>query len=109
MVNILIVNGSPRKNGNSFHMSEYVEKGIRTVQGTDVHVYEFAGKSFSGCSGTCSAYCSEHGMCAIKDDLASFWEEYVWADGIVWAVPVYHVGPPGQVKCSMDRLCKRQW
>lgn len=48
-------------------------------------------------------------MCAIKDDLASFWEEYVWADGIVWAVPVYHVGPPGQVKCAMDRLCNMQW
>lgn len=109
LVNILIVNGSPRKNGNSFHMSEYVKKGASSVHEVNIHVYEFAGKNFSGCSGTCSAYCSRNGKCVIKDDLASFWEEYVWADGIVWVVPVYHAGPPGQVKCAMDRLCNMQW
>lgn len=109
MANILIINGSVRKNGNSQILADQAEKGARQVKDTQVRQFAFFGKEFAGCRAECAAYCQQHGKCAIHDDLQSLWEEFLWADGIVWVVPVYHVGVPGQVKCAMDRLCNMQY
>ncbi len=102
---ILVINGSPRKKNNTSYMVECAIKGIEKVKDVTVETYDFAGKKFSGCKASCADYCMKHGKCAISDDLNEFMERYLNADGIIWAAPVYHVGPPAQVKCAVDRLC----
>lgn len=109
MVNVLIINGSSRKSGNSQILADMAEQGALKVKDAQTHHFLFAGKSISGCMAECSKYCMEHGKCDVNDGLNELWREYLWADAIVWVVPVYHVGVPGQVKCAMDRLCNMQY
>lgn len=101
---ILLINGSPRPQNNSAYLLEKAKEGVMSVSDVECKVFEFAGRTFNGCRGTCSAYCMKNGTCSQKDDLQEFLELYLWADGIVWAVPTYHAGPPAQVKAALDRM-----
>lgn len=109
MTHILIINGSSRKEGNCQILAGQASAGAALVKDTEIRQFTFAGKAFAGCRAECSAYCMKNGDCSIKDGLQELWEDFIWADGIVWVVPVYHVGVPGQVKCAMDRLCNMQY
>jgi multimeric flavodoxin WrbA len=40
----------------------------------------------------------------IEDDLAPFMNAWLRADWIIFGVPVYHMGPPAQVKAAVDRM-----
>jgi multimeric flavodoxin WrbA len=40
----------------------------------------------------------------LDDDFNEFFEAWLEADGILWGAPVYHMGPPAQVKAAIDRL-----
>lgn len=103
-IRILGINGSPRKQNNSSIMLERALKGAQKVEGVEVEVYNFSGKEFHGCKADCMAYCMKNGKCSIKDDLNDLFEQYMAADGVIWSAPVYHVGPPAQVKAALDRM-----
>jgi len=103
-INILGINGSPRSKSNTAIILDRALQGAASVSGVRVETYTFCDKNFSGCKATCMAYCMKNGQCMIKDDFNQFMELYLKADGVIWAAPVYHVGPPAQVKCVMDRL-----
>lgn len=101
---ILLINGSPRPQNNSSYLLDKAREGVLSVSDVEYKLFEFSGRTFHGCKGTCTAYCMKNGTCSQKDDLQEFMELYLWADGIVWAVPTYHAGPPAQVKAALDRL-----
>jgi len=103
-INILGINGSPRSKSNTAIILDRALQGAASVSGVCVETYNFCDKDFCGCKATCMAYCLKNGKCTIKDDFNQFMELYLKADGVLWAAPVYHAGPPGQVKCVMDRL-----
>ncbi len=103
-VNILGIVGSPRKNGNTEIMINEALEGAREIQGVQTYSYSFHGKKIGGCLADCLAYCRKNGACALKDDFPGFMEAWLEADGIVFGVPVYHMGPPAQVKAAIDRL-----
>jgi multimeric flavodoxin WrbA len=48
--------------------------------------------------------CEELGDCAIEDDFQELRDAWMAADAIIYSVPVYHMGVPGQLKCFIDRL-----
>lgn len=103
-VKILGINGSPRSKNNTSYMLERALKGASSVRDVEIETYTFSGKEFHGCRGTCTAYCMKNGKCAIQDDFNNFLETYLNADGVIWAAPTYHAGPPAQVKAALDRL-----
>lgn len=108
-IKILGISGSPRKNGSSEIMLEEALKGAESVQGVEVERYSFAGKDIRPCNALCVKYCRETGKCAIKDDFEELRHTYLAADGVIWSAPVYHAGPPAQVKCALDRLANVIW
>jgi multimeric flavodoxin WrbA len=72
-------------------------------QGVETELYPIKGKSFHPCI-ACS-HCAKHGGdCAQKDDFAELKALWLNADVILYSVPVYHMGVPGQLKCFLDRL-----
>ena len=103
-IRILGINGSPRKANNSSIMLERALNGARQIEDVETQIYNFSGKVFGGCKASCTAYCMKNGKCSINDDLNDLFEKYMEADGIIWSVPVYHVGPPAQVKAALDRI-----
>lgn len=101
MSKVLIINGSPRPDGNtSIAVNEMVKtfenEGIETV------VYQIGSKDIRGCI-ACNS-CSKTGRCVFNDtvnELAPVFEE---ADGLIAASPVYYASANATLIACLDRL-----
>ena len=103
-VSLLGICASPRENGNSQYLLEHALAGADAVEAGRVasDVWSFARKEIGPCI-SCFR-CEELGDCAIRDDFQELRDAWMAADAIVYSVPVYHMGIPGQLKCFIDRL-----
>lgn len=104
MKNILILSGSPRKNGNSDILCDEFMKGAVEV-GNKVEKIRVAEKNIGYCR-ACYA-CRETGVCAIKDDMAEILQKMIDADVLVLASPVYFYSIDAQLKALIDRTVAR--
>lgn len=101
MKNVLILEGSPRPNGNSCILSEEFACGA-AESGCSVEKVLVAQKKIAGCLG-CD-YCQRNnGVCVHKDDMQEIREKMMAADVIVLASPIYFYSMTGQMKTMIDR------
>lgn len=100
---ILVINGSPRKNSNTAQFAEKAAEGARSL-GADVTIYNTAGKCYEHCRESCKAYHSRTGNCVIDDDLHELANLWIRADGIIYAVPLFHMGMPSAMNAIITRL-----
>lgn len=103
-VRLLGICGSPRKTGNSrFLLDRAVAAAKETApEAVETELYSFAGKEIAPCI-SCFR-CMDAGDCTIEDDFQELRDKWVAADAVIYSVPVYHMGIPGQLKCFIDRL-----
>lgn len=101
---VLILSGSPRKNGNSDLLCDEFMKGA-LESGNEVEKIRVAEKNIGFCR-ACYA-CKETGVCAIKDDMAEVLQKMIDADVIVLASPVYFYSVDAQLKALIDRTVAR--
>lgn len=105
MKKVLILSGSPRKNGNSDLLSEEFKRGVE-ASGNQVEKIRVAEKNVGYCHAC--YYCRDHGgECAIKDDMAEILQKMIDADVIVLASPVYFYSIDAQLKAAIDRTVAR--
>ncbi len=104
MPRILGISGSPRK-GNSQFLLEQALQAARGVSPGNVEctLYSLRGKKFAPCV-SCFRCGDLGGECVVKDDFQELRDLWVAADVVIYSVPVYHMGVPGQLKCFLDRL-----
>ncbi|MFA6709976.1 MAG: flavodoxin family protein [Candidatus Methanomethylophilaceae archaeon] len=101
MKTMLIINGSPRKNGSdSAIIGMLSEKALKF--GYTPETVEICHLEINGCKACME--CKEHGICAQKDDMTELYDRIRSADMLVLASPIYFGGETGQMKCFMDRL-----
>jgi len=97
---VLILESSPRKNGNSVMLSEEFAKGAIEA-GNTVETIFIKDKNIGYCE---SCYgCVKSGECVIKDDMAEILKKMHWADVIVMASPVYFYSLDARMKTLIDR------
>lgn len=101
---VLILSGSPRKNGNSDILCDEFAKGAKE-SGHEVEKIRVAEKNIGYCRG-CYA-CKETGKCIIQDDMAVILQKMIDADVIVLASPVYFYSIDAQLKALIDRTVAR--
>lgn len=103
-LNILGICGSPRKGNSEFLLNKALEAACEAAPGAcNVTAYSVRGKKFSPC--VACGKCGENGgECIIKDNFQELRDLWIAADVIIYSVPVYHMGMPGQLKCFIDRL-----
>ncbi|MGM9589871.1 MAG: flavodoxin family protein [Faecousia sp.] len=101
---ILILSGSPRKNGNSDILCDEFMKGALEA-GHQVEKIRVAEKKIGFCRG-CYA-CKGTGVCAIRDDMAGVLQKMIDADVLVLASPVYFYSIDAQLKAVIDRSVAR--
>lgn len=103
-IKVLGICGSPRK-GNSEFLLKKALSYVSKLNHYDVftEAYFFRGKDFKPC--IACGYCAQHtGKCFQNDNFSELKDKWLDADVILYSLPVYHMGIPGQVKCFIDRL-----
>ena len=98
---ILVITGSPRKNGNSNTLADNFIKGAEEA-GHKVVRFDSAFKNVHPCI-ACNK-CGMNGQCAFKDDFEFVKENIVDADAVVFATPMYYFGISAQIKTVIDRF-----
>lgn len=98
---VLIINGSPRKDGNSALL---IKEATRVFEeaGVEVIRYDVGVKDIRGCM-ACGG-CQKKGECVIGDDVPRLAKELASADGMLVASPVYYASPNGSLISLLDRL-----
>lgn len=100
---ILVLNGSPRKQGNTMKMINAFQEGAMSV-GHEVNVVNVAYQKISGCLACEYCHQKEHGVCIQKDDMHHIYDLLKETEMLVIASPIYYHGISGQLKCAIDRL-----
>jgi multimeric flavodoxin WrbA len=99
---VIVVNGSPRKNGGINATLKIVEKEL-TDNGISVEYINIGTKPISGCI-SCGS-CKKTKQCAMGEDIVNESIEKIrGANGLLIAAPVYYGGIPGSLKCFLDRV-----
>ncbi len=101
---ILILNGSPRKNGNTKALIESFTEGAKEAGHivTIFNIHEMDIKHCTGCMAVCVDFKRKH--CVQKDDMEKIYPVFEEADIIVFASPLYFWNFTAQLKMVIDRL-----
>lgn len=98
---IVVLTGSPRKNGNSAYLAEQFIKGAKE-SGHEVFHFDCAQHKVEGC--TACNHCGMNGDCVLKDDFEAVRPHIVAADMVVFISPMYYFGFSAQLKKVIDRF-----
>jgi len=102
MKKMLILVGSPRRNGNSALLAGAVRRGAEAV-GTNAQL-RFLDDHVESFLRDCRTCRREDGECGIQDGFRElFFEEFLPADGVIFCSPLYWYGLSGQMKTFFDR------
>lgn len=100
---IIILNGSPRKNGNTAALIEAFTQGAQSA-GHQVTTFFLNEMDIHGCKGCFCGGKDSASPCVQKDDMDKIYPAYREADVVVLASPLYYWSVSGQLKCAFDRL-----
>ena len=96
-MNILVLNGSPRPNGNTAQMINAFREGA-VASGNKVDVINVCRKKIAGCLACEYCHTKGGGQCVQKDDMQEVYDLLKDAEMLVLASPVYYHGLSGQLK-----------
>ena len=99
---IVVITGSPRKNGNSFAMTDAFIQAAN-AKGHTVTRFDAALKKVGGCRACMTCY-STGKACSFDDDFNTLAPAILEADVLVFTMPVYWYSIPAQIKGVIDRI-----
>lgn len=100
---IVILNGSPRRNGNTSALVKKFTEGAESV-GNTVTEFFLDKMNINGCKGCFGGHSSRECPCVQKDDMAQIYPAVKECDVIVLATPLYYWNMSGQIRTAVDRL-----
>ena len=98
---VLMLNGSPKVNGNTALALAEMEK-IFVQEGIEVKTVQVGSKAVRGCI-ACNT-CAETGKCVFDDVVNGLAAKLQEADGLVVASPVYYASANATLIAVLDRL-----
>ena len=98
---VLMINGSPRKNGNTSIALAEMER-IFQEEGIQVETVQLGAQDIRGCIACLS--CKKKGRCVFDDLVNQTAPKFEAADGLVIASPVYYASANGGLISFLDRL-----
>ena len=98
---VLIINGSPRANGNTSVALEEMKK-IFDAEGIGAETVQVGNKDVRGC--IACGRCAELGKCVFDDIVNELAPKFEEADGLVVASPVYYASANATLIAVLDRL-----
>ena len=98
---VLMINGSPRKNGNTALALGEMEK-VFAAEGVEVETMHIGNKAIRGCV-ACGG-CARTGKCAFDDAVNEAAPKFEACDGLVVASPVYYASANATLVAFLTRL-----
>ena len=99
---IVVITGSPRKNGNSFAMTDaFIQEAEK--RGHTIRRFDAAFLKIGGCHACMTCYKTGK-ACSFDDDFNDIAPAILEADAVVFTMPVYWYSIPAQIKGAIDRL-----
>lgn len=97
---VLLINGSPHKEGCTYTALTEVEKTLNE-EGIETEIFWVGTKPISGCI-ACKT-CTTKGKCIFEDTVNEFVEKAKTADGFIFGTPVHYAAASGAITSFMDR------
>lgn len=98
---VLLVNGSPNKEGNTHLALSEVANTLRE-EGIEAEIFWIGNKALSGC--IACRKCATLGTCVFQDTVNEFAQLTKEADGFIFGTPVHYGSASGGLISFMDRL-----
>ena len=98
---VLMLNGSPRSNGNTAIALREMEAVFREA-GVETEIVQVGNKAIRGC--IACGRCYETGRCVFEDAVNELAPKLEEADGLVAASPVYYASANATLIACLDRL-----
>ena len=102
-MNILILQGSPRANGNTAWMAEEYKKAAESA-GHQVTIVDVAKKKINGCLACEYCHTKGDGACIQKDDMQELYPLMNEAEVLVLAAPIYYFTLCAQIQAPVQRM-----
>ena len=105
-MNVLAINGSPRKKWNTATLLESALDGAasRGAETELVHLYDLAYTGCTSCFACKMKGGKSYGKCAVQDGLTPVLEKIPDADALILGSPIYFGTVTGMMRCFMERL-----
>ena len=101
MKKVLLINGSPHRDGNTAIALKELAAQL-AVCGVESELYWIGTGPIYGCV-ACNG-CNKTGNCVMAQDVNELAERLRAADGLIVGSPVYYAGPTGTLCAFLDRL-----
>lgn len=98
---VLIINGSPRKGGNTCAALGEMEKVFKKNE-IETETVQVGSMDIRGC--IACGFCFEHGKCVFDDIVNEVALKFKECDGLVIASPVYYASANATLTALLDRL-----
>ena len=99
---IVVITGSPRKDGNSFAITDAFIRAAEE-KGHSVTRFDAAQKNVGGCH-ACETCYKTGKPCSFDDDFNEIAPALLEADVVVFSMPVYWYSIPAQIKAVIDKM-----
>lgn len=98
---VLMLNGSPRINGNTSIALKELEK-VFDEYNIETQTIQVGNKAIRGC--IACGHCFENGKCVFDDEVNEIAPKFEEADGLIIASPVYYASANATLIALLDRL-----
>ena len=100
---VVILNGSPRRAGNTAALAAEFTRGAEEAGNTVAELFRDS-MDMHGCKGCFGGHSSRECPCAQKDDMDEIYPAVKECDVVVLATPLYYWNMSGQLRMAVDRL-----
>jgi len=101
LIKVILVNGSPRMQGNTNAALNEVAKALQN-NGVETEIFWIGNKPMQCCI-ACNG-CRHTGKCVTNDDVNQFAQKMSTADALIVGTPVYYASAAGALRGWLDRL-----
>lgn len=100
---VVAFNGSPRKDGNTAILINHVFAELER-ENIETELVQLAGKAIQGCRSCYRCFSNKDRRCSVeKDELNSYLEKMIGAEGIILGSPTYFSNVTAEMKALIDR------
>ncbi|MBV7276376.1 flavodoxin family protein [Clostridium sp. PL3] len=100
---VVAFNGSPNKEGNTYHAIKLVADELEK-ESIEVEIIHVGNQVIRGCMACGGCFRNKNEKCVLKDDPLNEWvQKMKEADGIILGSPVHYSGIGGTMKSFLDR------